>query len=504
MATHILDSQNATYRPVPAPTMNAAAQQQAVAAQSTLWSDGSKQPDLVSEAVSMAGVTTNTSTSTATGTRTISTSAIVSDDVRKNKASSTAAASTISWHWNGGSFGCADGTPSGTAYVCHATGTAQKRGVMETMEKRQSDGSPDLSGNGGPPIDIINKDSPDIGWLDLIVGAIPYKNGDLAPSIVWILATLFLIPFFLVRILRRSSLVSHVLLFVFIWGTVMVVTFGIRAYLANGNLKTSLISAQNIMLQILPCLLIEPLLNLLALYAQQGGFPTGVPRVAFFLRFLNVVAIVLYAVAAAYFTQWLNAWDDALMSPNQIGDRSEFPSTYPSQFIRIGPIIAAFIQIVCSIGALLLIPIARGENGSMRPGGFIAVLVILVTIPVIYRILQTLHAQSELSEESGNNSNPFTELTRVSSTMSGAAVNAVMNLVPVAAIAPPGMYSPDSNGIDWSQLQQTLASRGRIQSPIVFNLVFIFPQWLQTFLFFFVHAPGSEGSNKLAPVSQQP
>lgn len=140
----------------------------------------------------------------------------------------------------------------------------------------------------------------------------------------------------------------------------------------------------------------------------------------------------------------------------------------------------------------------------MRPGGFIAILVALITIPVVFRVLQTLHAQGELSDEMGSSENPFTVLAEKTNTMTSAAMSAVMSLTPVSQVAPPGMYSPGSNGIDWSQLQQTLASRGRIQSPLVFNLVYIFPQWLMTFFFFFVHAPGNQNSNKLAAASAQP
>ncbi|KAJ1033025.1 hypothetical protein NDA16_000304 [Ustilago loliicola] len=40
------------------------------------------------------------------------------------------------------------------------------------------------SGNGEAPGNINNPNSPDLGWLDLQVGAVPYKNGDLIASIV--------------------------------------------------------------------------------------------------------------------------------------------------------------------------------------------------------------------------------------------------------------------------------------------------------------------------------
>ncbi|PWN34959.1 uncharacterized protein FA14DRAFT_164106 [Meira miltonrushii] len=442
---------------------------------------------------------------------TSSTYAATSASASQASTTPTPAQRTASWHYWGGALGCAQGSASGTAYVCHATGVPEpanerrqepEERAMEMddevfedmMDKRQSSDS-----GGDDP-----SDSPDIGWLDVIVGAVPYKNGDLAPSIVWILATLLLFPLFIIRLFRRSSLIAHVLLTVFIWGIVMIATFAIRADLANKTPVTTLISVQNITLQILPCLLIEPLLNLLALYAQQGGFPTGVPRVALFLRFLNLVALILYIVGAAYMATWLSDWNSALQDNQQIGDRSNFPNSEPDSISRIGPIAGAFMQVVCILGALILIPIARGENGSMRPGGFIAVLVILITIPVVYRVLQTLHAQGEINSEDGGDQNPFKVLAKNGATMSAAAMNAVMNLVPVAAIAPPGMYNSDVSGIDWAQLQQTLASRSNIQSPLVFNLVYIFPQWLMVFFFFFVHAPGRENDGKLAAASAQP
>lgn len=139
----------------------------------------------------------------------------------------------------------------------------------------------------------------------------------------------------------------------------------------------------------------------------------------------------------------------------------------------------------------------------MRPGGFLGFLLLLLAISVIYRVFQTLHAKAQLDDESGSNDNPFAALYK-GNNMADATVNAVMSLVQVSAIAPPGMYSPDHKGIDWQQLQQTLSSRGVPQTPVIFNVVYVFPMWLQTFLLFFVHAPGHTDGNKLQAASVQP
>lgn len=412
MATHLLEGQTAAAQAQPtAPSLNAAASKiDASAVISALSANGSSNPDLVSQAVSEAGgfastmnsssvvgsstssppnrqVTTtaepNSSASSSAEVRAATSAASSSasqsaSNVQASSASASASSSdTASWQYAAGAFGCAQGNATGTAYLCQASGAPlpdnQRRdtadvqsegsetkralaGAEEMFEnlfdKRQS--ADDKSGNGGPPDDVLNKDSPDVGWLDTVIGAVPYKNGDLAASIVWILATLLLFPLFLIRLFRRSSLIAHVLFTVFLWGCVMLAAFGIRAYLSNGTPKSTLMNVENILLQMLPCFLIEPLINLLSLYAQQGGFPTGVPRVALLLRFFNLVAFLLYIIGGAYLANWLSGWDSALMDNQTIRDRDDFPDSQPLGITRIGPIVGAFLQVICIIGSLLL------------------------------------------------------------------------------------------------------------------------------------------------------
>lgn len=161
----------------------------------------------------------------------------------------------------------------------------------------------------------------------------------------------------------------------------------------------------------------------------------------------------------------------------------------------------------------------------MRPGGFLAVLFAFLAITTVYRILQTLHAQGEISTENGNgSSNPFQFATQQDSTVDAAkrilgqlgrrAVtlpsafqaqqDASLRVARASMIAPPGMYNSDVKGIDWEQLQQTLASRGTPQTPVIFNLVYILPMWLEVFMLFFVHAPGHTEGQKLQPAAIQP
>ena len=57
---------------------------------------------------------------------------------------------------------------------------------------------------------------------------------------MWILATLLLVPLFLVRLLRRSSLISGVLFTIALWMLAMLATFGIRAWISNHAPTTTL------------------------------------------------------------------------------------------------------------------------------------------------------------------------------------------------------------------------------------------------------------------------
>ncbi|PWN98897.1 hypothetical protein FA09DRAFT_258411 [Tilletiopsis washingtonensis] len=286
----------------------------------------------------------------------------------------------------------------------------------------------------------------------------------------------------------------------------MLATFGIRAYISNNAPTTTLMIAMNAMLAIMPPLLLEPLLNLLGLYAKQGQAGSGVPTVTSVLRVFNLLALILYAVAAAYTGVYLSDWERTLLDPNAVGALSSFPDTVPKQVVRLGPIIGSFFMLVAIAGGLLLIPVARGANGSMRPGGFLAVLLILIGIATSYRILQSLHAQARLEEETtGSTRNPFADIFGLGTSSSASYDNArpqpntfqsMMDDVYRAArgfqVAPVGMYEPASRGIAWAMLQQALAGRGAPQTPIVFNLVYILPMWLQTLLLFFVHAPGAK------------
>lgn len=355
------------------------------------------------------------------------------------------------------------------------------------------------SGNGQAPQNINNPNSPDLGWLDVQVGSVPYKNGDLIASIVWVLATIALIPLLLIRMLRRSSLISMVLVTVIIFMVLMLIAFGIRAKLSDTTPTLTLMNVEGIILAILLPLLIEPLLHLLGLYSKQSGRTTGVPQASLILRILNLAVFILFLVAGAYYANWLSKWNKALQMTQTAQD---LPPIAPYKVIRIAPVVASVIEIIVILGAALLIPVARGDSGSLRPGGFIFLLLVLLFISAVWRLLQTLHATTRLSAELGGNLSsddllPFFQ---------GGSPNTTTNNHRVAhglSLAPQGMYGPNSEGIDWEQLQLTMASRSTPQTPLIFNLVYVLPMWLMVFLLFFAHAPskkkhGDDGDGNVA------
>lgn len=344
------------------------------------------------------------------------------------------------------------------------------------------------SGNGEAPNNINNPNSPDLGWLDVQVGAVPYKNGDLIASIVWILATIALIPLLLIRLLRRSSLISMVLMTVIIYMVLMLVAFGARAKLASETPTLTLMNVEGIILAVLLPLLIEPLLHLLGLYARQGGSRTGVPTAALVLRILNLVVFILFIVAAAYYANWLSSWNTALQMTQTAQD---LPGIVPPKITRIGPVVASVIELIVILGAALLIPVARGDAGSMRPGGFIFILLLLLFISTVYRLLQSLHATTRIAAEQGGELNSSDLLPFFQGGSSGSTTDN-QRVANGLSLAPQGMYGPNSEGIDWEQLQLTMASRGTPQTPLIFNLVYVLPMWLMVFLLFFAHAPAKK------------
>ncbi|GAC94155.1 hypothetical protein PHSY_001724 [Pseudozyma hubeiensis SY62] len=353
------------------------------------------------------------------------------------------------------------------------------------------------SGNGEAPSNINNPNSPDLGWLDVQVGAVPYKNGDLIASIVWILATIALIPLLLIRCLRRSSLISMILFTILVYMILMLATFGVRAKISNDTPTTTLMNVEGIILAVLIPLLIEPLLHLLGLYSKQSGRSTGVPTAALVLRILNFIVFLLFLIAAAYFASWLDKWNKALQMTQTAQD---LPSIVPPKITRIGPVVGSVVEIIVILGAALLIPVARGDSGSAKPGGFIFLLLLLLFISTVYRLLQSLHATTRISAELGGDLNandllPFFQGGSSNSTTDNQRVANGLSL------APQGMYGPRSEGIDWNQLQLTMASRGTPQTPLIFNLVYVLPMWLMVFLLFFAHAPAGKKEGEAADVS---
>jgi hypothetical protein len=75
---------------------------------------------------------------------------------------------------------------------------------------------------------------------------------------VWILATLLLVPLFLVRLLRRSSLISGVLFTIALFMIAMLATFGIRAYISNNAPTTTLMIVRRGPLSMPPASRAEP------------------------------------------------------------------------------------------------------------------------------------------------------------------------------------------------------------------------------------------------------
>ncbi|KAJ9479177.1 hypothetical protein PHBOTO_002647 [Pseudozyma hubeiensis] len=353
------------------------------------------------------------------------------------------------------------------------------------------------SGNGEAPGDINNPNSPDLGWLDVQVGAVPYKNGDLIASIVWVLATIALIPLLLIRCLRRSSLISMILFTILVYMILMLATFGVRAKISNDTPTTTLMNVEGIILAVLIPLLIEPLLHLLGLYSKQSGRSTGVPTASLVLRILNFVVFLLFLISAAYFASWLDKWNKALQMTQTAQD---LPPIVPPKITRIGPVVGSVVEIIVILGAALLIPVARGDSGSAKPGGFIFLLLLLLFISTVYRLLQSLHATTRISAELGGDldSNDLLPFFQGGSSNSTTDNQRVANGL---SLAPQGMYGPRSEGIDWNQLQLTMASRGTPQTPLIFNLVYVLPMWLMVFLLFFAHAPAGRKDGEAAEVS---
>ncbi|KAJ1033024.1 hypothetical protein NDA16_000303 [Ustilago loliicola] len=262
-----------------------------------------------------------------------------------------------------------------------------------------------------------------------------------------------------------------------------------------------MMNVEGIILAILIPLLIEPLLHLLGLHSQQSGRSTGVPQASLILRILNFIVFLLFLVAAAYYASWLDDWNKALQMTSTAQD---LPGITPPKVTRIAPVVASVLETIVILGAALLIPVARGDSGNMRPGGFIFILLLLLFISTVWRLLQTLHATTRISAELGGDLDssdllPFFKGGSSNSTTDNQRVAQGLSL------APQGMYGPRTEGIAWEQLQLTMASRSPPQTPLIFNLVYVLPTWLMVFLLFFSHAPakkdgegGGDGDNAVA------
>lgn len=229
-------------------------------------------------------------------------------------------------------------------------------------------------------------------------------------------------------------------------------------------------------------------MHLLALYSKQSGRSTGVPQASLVLRVLNFIVFLLFLVAAAYYASWLDKWNNALKLTQTAQD---LPPIIPPKVTRIAPVVGSVVEIIVILGAALLIPVARGDSGSAKPGGFIFVLLLLLFVTTVYRLLQSLHATTRISAELGGELNSK-DLLPFFQGGSGSSTSDNQRVANGLSLAPQGMYGPNSEGIDWNQLQLTMASRGTPQTPLIFNLVYVLPMWLMVFLLFFAHAPAGK------------
>ena len=131
----------------------------------------------------------------------------------------------------------------------------------------------------------------------------------------------------------------------------------------------------------------------------------------------------------------------------------------------------------------------------MRPGAFLALLFSLVGVSVFYRIFQTMHARNVLRGQVDGTNDPFALVSDTISSVSAVqrALQELSELAAreVSAIAPFGMYQHGVAGISWARLQLAQTGRGSPQTPLLFNLLFMLPMWLDVVLLFFVHAPAS-------------
>lgn len=291
----------------------------------------------------------NTKIATSTTVKNNLASPTITTTKTTTKTSTTTPLQTQTWSWAAQAYGCGTATPQGSMILCMATGVSMgARAVQVTATPILSRAMPELVIRDSTTDNVLR---PDVAWLDVVVGAVPFKSGDLIPSIVWVIVTLMLTPLFVLRLIQRSSSIITILSTIFVWSCAVIVAFALRVYMSINTPTTHLMVAENGLLQILPTLVLEPLLCLLAMYAAQNGNKKS-SKYFWLLRSVNLVAFVLFIVSSVYFGMYLQDWDEALQSTTTSG--ANVPAFAPSALIRIAPIIASFLIIIAVAGGLFL------------------------------------------------------------------------------------------------------------------------------------------------------
>jgi len=214
-------------------------------------------------------------------------------------------------------------------------------------------------------------------------------HADLAPSIVFLVLYLVLLPIFAWRFISRSSR-TMVLLRPAIFVVVRLITYVLRAVIADGHYSLGLIITETLLLSIGFILLCLPLVELFGRTAEQyipgGEKKHWLASVGRLLRLCLLTCIILAVVVSAL-------TDSAVHDP-----KGSAASTQHSLRIAINAIILAVVGLL--ILALVRLRASYGSTMNPRTTGFLFVLSVLLGIIAAFRLAQAETATTSTANTS--------------------------------------------------------------------------------------------------------
>lgn len=148
-------------------------------------------------------------------------------------------------------------------------------------------------------------------WLRFLLGGVPHGVGEVIACIAFFLPFVIFFLLCAARLAKYSYIreIFFILLPFLIFLAFMVAFLPTRAY-ASTHDSTNHILAQHVMLALAIPILFDVALQVYSLLRKRAALSGWIDATSIFLRVVNAAALILYAVAAANYVQFVKGWEE--------------------------------------------------------------------------------------------------------------------------------------------------------------------------------------------------